>query len=74
MWDMIRIQLPPTTTVRTVKDLAIGALMPETGHPDELVVKLNGFEVLDEDAPLSDIGAMDGSTLLLTHRRRRPVR
>jgi hypothetical protein len=48
--------------------------MPEVEDPDTLVVKLNGYEVLDEDAALSDIGAFDGSTLLLTYRRRRPVR
>ena len=74
MWDMVRIQLPPSTSVRTVKDLAIGVLMPRTEDPDQLVIKLNGFEVLDEDATVADAGAIDGSTLLLTHRRRRPVR
>lgn len=73
MWDAVRIEVPPTTSVRTIKDLAIGALMPEIATPDDLVMKLNGFEVLDEDASIADAGALDGSTFLLTHRRRRPV-
>jgi hypothetical protein len=37
------------------------------------MVKLRGYEVLDEDAPLSSTGARDGSTFLITDRRRRPV-
>jgi hypothetical protein len=35
---------------------------------------LRGFEVLDEDLPLTGAGASDGSIFLLTSRRRRPVR
>jgi len=33
-----------------------------------------GWEVLDEAASLADVGVIDGSILLLTFRRRRPVR
>jgi hypothetical protein len=35
---------------------------------------LGGAEVLDENAPVADAGARDGSILLVTSRRRRPVR
>ena len=52
------------------------ALYPEaTGelHAD-FVVKLRGWEILDEGASLADAGVIDGSILLLTFRRRRPVR
>jgi len=40
---------------------------------DDYVVKLNGFEVLDEDAPISSTVAKNGSIFLITDRRRRPV-
>jgi hypothetical protein len=42
--------------------------------PEEFVMKLRGWEVLDESASLTDAGAIDGSIFLLTYRRRRPVR
>ena len=40
----------------------------------DYVIKLRGFEVLDENVSLADAGARNGSIFLLTHRRRRPVR
>ena len=40
----------------------------------DFVVKLRGWEILDEAASLADAGVIDGSILLLTFRRRRPVR
>jgi len=54
VWDTVRIDAPPDTSV--------------------LVLKLRGFEVLDEAASLSAAGAVNGSTFLVTFRRRRPVR
>ena len=41
---------------------------------EDFVVKLRGWEILDEAASLADAGVIDGSILLMTHRRRRPVR
>ena len=40
----------------------------------QFVVKLNGFEVLDENVSVADSGATNGSTFLVSYRRRRPVR
>jgi hypothetical protein len=74
VWDAVRVQVSPTVTIRELKELAMSALMPETHDVGELVMKLNGYEMLDEYAPLADTGAKDGSTFLLTYRRRRPVR
>lgn len=74
VWDTVRIEAPPETPVIAVKARAIAALCPEVTFPDDLVVKLNGFEVLDEHMSLAEAGAGDGSTFLLTYRRRRPVR
>ncbi|MFL5489254.1 MAG: hypothetical protein ACJ8AJ_12315 [Gemmatimonadaceae bacterium] len=72
-WDAIRIDADPSASVRTLKQLALRELYPDVRHEDEYVVKLNGFEVLDEDAPISSTAAKNGSTFLITDRRRRPV-
>jgi hypothetical protein len=74
VWDLVRIEAPPSEPVLSVKAAALNALMPDAGPADAFVMKLNGFEVLDEGASLVDAGAKAGSTFLLTYRRRRPVR
>jgi hypothetical protein len=76
LWDVVRIAVAPTQPVLAVKLAALEALYPEaTGelHAD-FVVKLRGWEILDEAASLAEAGVIDGSILLLTFRRRRPVR
>lgn len=72
-WDAIRIDADPSASVRSLKQLALRELYPENLPETDFVVKLNGFEVLDEDVPLSASGARSGSTFLITDRRRRPV-
>lgn len=72
-WDAIRIDADPAASVRSLKELALRELYPGENVETEFVVKLNGFEVLDEGVPLSATGARDGSTFLITDRRRRPV-
>jgi hypothetical protein len=73
LWDVVRITAAPGTTVDEVKTASLHALNPRA-NPDAYVIKLRGFEVLDERASIEDAGALDGSIFLLTHRRRRPVR
>jgi len=72
-WDAIRIDADPSASVRSLKQLALRELYPDTKHESEYVVKLHGFEVLDEGAPISSTAAKNGSTFLITDRRRRPV-
>ena len=74
VWDLVRVAAPGSESVLSVKAAALHALLPDCGPADAFVMKLNGFEVLDEGASLIDAGAKDGSTFLLTYRRRRPVR
>lgn len=74
VWDVVAIVVAPTERVVTVKVRALQALFPEAEHHEDFVVKLRGWEILDEAESLADAGAIDGSILLLTHRRRRPVR
>jgi hypothetical protein len=74
VWDVVRIAVLPTESVLAVKLRALAALYPAAEPPEEFVMKLRGFEVLDENESLEGVGAIDGSIFLLTHRRRRPVR
>lgn len=73
VWDTVRIDAPPDTPVTILKQRALETLV-RGADPAEWMTKLRGFEVLDESATLSAVGALNGSTLLVTSRRRRPVR
>ena len=74
VWDAVRIQAPRSTTIQEVKRRALVELVPDEAAPEAYVVKVRGFEVLDETQTLEAAGLVDGSTLLITSRRRRPVR
>ena len=74
VWDVIRVETPLSEPVLSVKVRALEALLPSAEYHDDFVMKLNGFEVLDENASVAEAGALDGSIFLLTHRRRRAVR
>jgi hypothetical protein len=74
VWDVVRVETPPTTPVRAVKRRALEVLYPDYGDADAFVMKLNGAAVRDEDMSVVEAGARDGSIFLLTFRRRRPVR
>lgn len=74
VWDAVRIVLSPREPLLTVNVRALEALFPEAEMHSDFVLKFRGWEILDEAAPLSDLGIGDGAILLLTHRRRRPVR
>jgi len=74
VWDVVRVEVMPTDQVLEVKTKALEALYPEYNVADDFVVKLRGWEILDEMQSLADAGVIDGSILLITFRRRRPVR
>jgi hypothetical protein len=74
VWDTVRIETPPTEAVLAIKVRALDVLFPDHGDADDFVMKLNGFEVRDEHGSIGHVGATNGSTFLLTFRRRRPVR
>ena len=73
-WDTVRIETPPNEPVAAVKGAALAAFRPNEDQSEAFVMKLNGFEVLDENVSVADSGASNGSTFLLSYRRRRPVR
>lgn len=73
-WDTVRFEVPPDTPVAVLKERALEAMLPDAAHAEDFVMKLAGWEVLNEQASIRDAGATSGSIFLLTSRRRRPVR
>ena len=75
VWDAVRVHASPDERVLTVKRRALERLYPGSElHDDDYVLKLNGWEVLDESASLAAAGAVDGAIFLVTNRKRKPVR
>ena len=74
VWDVIKVVCEPTQPMLAIKVAALAALYPEAEMHEDFVLKLRGWEILDESAPAGEAGVVDGSILLLTYRRRRPVR
>ncbi len=74
VWDAVRVDAPLSESVLALKLRALEALFPDFEFHEDFILKLKGFEVLDEGVLLSEAGAANGSIFLLTHRRRRPVR
>jgi hypothetical protein len=74
VWDAVIVETTPSAPVSEMKRAALTALLGAKANPDEFVLKLRGFEVLNEDVSLAEAGAIEGSIFLVTYRRRRPVR
>lgn len=72
-WDAVRVETWPDVPVADVKEAVLRVLEPGAELPGDYVVKLGGFEVLDEGASLADAGVVSGSILSIAHRFRRPV-
>lgn len=74
LWDTLRVDAPGSGSVESVKNAALDSFFPLGYNSSDYVVKLRGFEILDENQSLDTTGVKDGSTLLVSRRRRRPVR
>jgi hypothetical protein len=74
VWDVVRFVVAPREPLLTIKVRALEALFPEAELHSDFVLKFRGWDILDEASPLAELGIENGSILLLTHRRRRPVR
>ena len=74
LWDALRVDARESASVSEVKTAALDRFFPDGYSAGEFVVKLRGFEILNEDDTLASSGARNGSTLLLSRRRRRPVK
>ncbi|MCE9601259.1 MAG: hypothetical protein K8S21_03475 [Gemmatimonadetes bacterium] len=74
LWDLVTVRCAEGTSSTALKQVVLDAF-GERHHPaSDYVLKLRGFEVLDESAPVTVAGAREGSTFLMTFRHRRPVR
>jgi hypothetical protein len=73
-WETIAVDVAADAPVETLKRDALAAFGLADVPASEFVVKLRGHEVRAERASVGDTTARDGSTFLLTYRRRRPVR
>mgnify|MGYP003576715603 CR=1 FL=1 len=73
-WDAIRVTASAETTIGEVKERVHAAFNPDYPYADEFVLKLHGWEMLDENVPIGQSGIVNGSIILLGDRRRRPVR
>jgi hypothetical protein len=71
-WDVVRVTAQPGESVLAVKVAALAVLIPGADHR-RWVMKLRGIEIADSET-LLEATARSGSTFLITHRRRRPVR
>jgi hypothetical protein len=74
VWDTVRVEASPNARVIEVKRRALAELLRERHQGQDYVVKLRGVEILDETVTLQAAGLRNGSTLLVTNRKRRPVR
>ena len=72
-WDVVRVAASPDSSVKSVESAALEELVPGADER-AWVIKLRGFEILDESRSLVEAGAVNGTTFLLTHRRRRAVK
>ena len=74
MWDAVRVTAHPDTVVSELKQRVVNEYFPGYEFPDDFVLKLRGWEMLDESQSLATAGIVDGAIVLLAYRRRRPVR
>ena len=74
LWDAIRVVARPDTSVSELKQRVVSEFFAAQEYLDDFVLKLRGWEMLDEQQSLSAGGIVDGSIVLLARRRRRAVR
>ena len=73
-WDTIRVVVSPGESVAAVKVRALDVLDQGAMPVDDYIITYRGFEILDEGVSLSAAGVVNGATLLIASRHRRPVR
>ena len=74
LWDTLRVDAPASASVESVKVAALEKFYPRGADAADFVTKVRGFEILHENEGLEQSGVRDGSTILLTRRRRRPIK
>ena len=73
-WDAVRVAVSPAESVALVKARALEVLDPGALPLEGYIVTYRGFEVLDDTVSLATAGVVNGATLFIAYRHRRPVR
>ncbi len=73
-WDTVAFDIPGDAMVGALKREALLQFGLTGAIADDYVVKLRGAEVRGDAVTVAGSGARDGSSFLLTYRRRRAVR
>ncbi|HEY2850356.1 MAG TPA: hypothetical protein VGI97_10790 [Gemmatimonadaceae bacterium] len=73
-WDRVSVDVPEETPVAALKRDVLASFGIGAAAMPDYVVKLRGWEVKGEQGSVAESGARDGSTYLITLRRRRAVR
>jgi hypothetical protein len=73
-WDAVRVSVSADDSVLAVKLRALEALDPGADAPGEYMVTYRGVRIPDENASLAHAGIVNGGTVFIAHRHRRPVR
>lgn len=72
-WDEVMLELPSSTPLAELKRQALAATHVMR-DPLSYVLKFRGAELADESQSLADAGLVPNGAVILTPRRRRPVR
>ncbi len=74
LWDAIAMDVRTDEPVATVVRAALDQFAQGSAPMSDFITKLHGWEVKGSDATVASSGAKNGSTFLVAHRFRRPVR
>lgn len=74
LWDAVAYDVRSDESLETLIRAALNRFGQGSAPMSEFVTKLRGFEVRSLAVSVAESGAKDGSTFLVAHRYRRPVR
>ena len=73
-WDAVRINASANDSVESVKIAALEMLDPSAESHANYLITNRGVKIFDERQSLAAAGVVNGATLLIELRHRRPVR
>ena len=74
VWDIVDVLVAPSASVADVKVAALRQAAGRSLEERAYQVKFRGALVTDERRTMADLGARDGTPLIVLPARRRPVR
>jgi hypothetical protein len=73
-WETLAFDVSADSTVHALKGEALSRFGLAEVPAEDFILKLRGAEIVDEQETLTAATVRDGSSFLLSFRRRRPVR